>query len=76
MMWMAQPSKFPPEIRHWCSQGDGLGKYGWVAHDGVNFGIHQAFDNQYIIKSSFVKQPGGKHGGDWTAKIHLEPKVV
>jgi mannosyl-oligosaccharide glucosidase len=62
-------------IRHWCEQGDQLATYGWRAHDGVNFGVQQIIDRQMIIATSFIKRPGGQHGGDWTAKIIAEPHV-
>nr|BAE93517.1 hypothetical protein similar to glucosidase 1 [Enchytraeus japonensis] len=75
MMWMNQfqtsPDR-PLSIRHWCSQSDGLARYGWLAHDGFNFGIHEAVDSHYSIVSDFVKRPNvGKHGGDWTARIKV-----
>ena len=73
---MQQFAKMPPDVRHWCSQDDRLKGYGWIHHDGVNFGVHEAEENNFLVKSEFVKQPGGDNGGDWTARIKLLPKVV
>ena len=70
MIWWNQFSnKF--QMRHACDQGDGLVKYGWIAHDGRNFGIHDIYEspeNAFSIRTSWAKRPGGQHGGDWTAR--------
>ena len=77
MMWMsaANPGASPP-LRHWCEQGDRLPFYSWTSHDGVNVGVHEATDDHYTIKSEFVKRPGGEHGGDWTTRLSVRPKVI
>ena len=75
-MWMTQfTGKLQPDIRSWCDQHDGLQKYGWLAHDGINFGMHEVVDQQYIISTDFVKKPGGSNGGDWTARIQIKQKA-
>lgn len=74
-MWLAHANQMPPPIRHWCDQGDGIPKYGWLKHDGVNFGIQEIEEKTYSLKTSFVKRKGGKHGGDWSARISIQPKV-
>lgn len=56
-------------IRHWCEQSDDLKRYSWTEHDGRNFGIQEIDDGSYRLTTSFVKRPGGKHGGDWTARV-------
>lgn len=61
-------------FRHWCEQGDKLEKYGWLEHDGKTFGIQEIHDNDIMIKTSYVKKPGGRHGGDWTARISVTTK--
>lgn len=61
--------------RHWCEQGDNLEKYGWLQHDGSNFGVQEIIDRPFILKTSFVKQLGGSHGGDWTARITVDVLV-
>lgn len=51
-------------------------KYGWIAHDGRNFGIHNIYENQengFSIKSSWVKRHGGRDGGDWTVRTTVAP---
>lgn len=51
-----------------------MSKYGWVAHDGRNFGIHEIRENPengFKIRNSWVKRHGGKHGGDWTVRTKV-----
>ncbi|KAF7272764.1 hypothetical protein GWI33_014473 [Rhynchophorus ferrugineus] len=59
-------------IRHWCEQGDNLSKYGWLQHDGNNFGLQEILDGPFILNTSFVKRAGGDHGGEWTARISVD----
>ena len=70
LMWFSQ---YAPNgqlaIRHTCEQSDGLRKYGWLKHDGTNFGSQQIVDKDFVLTTDFVKKLGGDHGGDWTAKI-------
>jgi mannosyl-oligosaccharide glucosidase len=75
LMWLEQAAMMPPPIRHWCSQDDRLARYGWLKHDGINFGIQNIEEQHFNVTTSFVKQPGGEHGGDWTARISAIPKV-
>ncbi|CAK9824476.1 Mannosyl-oligosaccharide glucosidase GCS1 [Anthophora retusa] len=56
-------------LRHWCDQGDRLDRYAWMEHDGRTFGVQEIVDSSAILTTTFVKRPGGKHGGDWTARI-------
>ncbi|XP_053998124.1 uncharacterized protein LOC128886897 [Hylaeus anthracinus] len=56
-------------LRHWCEQGDRLDKYAWLEHDGRSFGVQEIVDNSAVLNTTFVKRPGGTHGGDWTARI-------
>jgi len=60
-------------LRHWCEQGDNLAQFGWNKHDGVNFGVQTIIDTAVNVTTSFVKQPGGVNGGDWTNRIKVEP---
>lgn len=70
LMWFPQ---FAPDgqlaIRHTCEQSDGLHKYGWLKHDGTNFGSQEIVDKDFLLNTEFVKRVGGQHGGDWTARI-------
>ncbi|ESO96854.1 hypothetical protein LOTGIDRAFT_214385 [Lottia gigantea] len=76
LMWLQQfTGRMPPPIRHWCNQDDKIQGYGWVAHDGVNFGVQEINEDNFKLNTSFVKRMGGKHGGDWTAKVIVTPKV-
>lgn len=72
LMWYL-PSFGPGEIRHWCDQGDNLPSYGWVRHDGVNFGHQVIIDNHHTITTTFIKTLGGDRGGVWTARIDVQP---
>ncbi|NWW44718.1 MOGS glucosidase, partial [Pedionomus torquatus] len=56
-------------LRHTCEQGDGLSRYGWLMHDGENFGVQEIHDGDLFLKTEFVKRPGGEHGGDWSWRI-------
>jgi mannosyl-oligosaccharide glucosidase len=62
-------------LRHNCEQSDNLDSYGWLEHDGRNFGVQDIQDKLVRIQTSFVKRQGGTNGGDWTAKISVEPRV-
>ena len=76
-MWLPQfnMGQSSPQLRHWCDQGDKLPMYGWFSHDAVNFGVQEIYDSYYTLTTSFVKRPGGNHGGDWTARIVVTPRV-
>uniref|UniRef100_A0A8C6WU13 Mannosyl-oligosaccharide glucosidase n=1 Tax=Neogobius melanostomus TaxID=47308 RepID=A0A8C6WU13_9GOBI len=77
MMWMRQFSDTDINLRHTCEQGDRLQSYGWLMHDGINFGVQEIRDNDFTLTTEFVKRMGGDHGGDWTwritAKQHVSP---
>ncbi|XP_041370313.1 mannosyl-oligosaccharide glucosidase-like isoform X2 [Gigantopelta aegis] len=76
LMWLPQfTRKMPPPVRHWCDQADEIGKYGWLAHDGVHFGVQEIEESGFVLKTEFVKRPGGDHGGDWTARFTVKPKL-
>ncbi|RUS86055.1 hypothetical protein EGW08_006209 [Elysia chlorotica] len=75
LMWMSQlTNQMPPPLRHWCDQGDRLESYVWLKHDGENFGEQEIKEKLFTVKTDFVKQPGGEHGGDWSARISFIPK--
>ncbi|XP_067124411.1 mannosyl-oligosaccharide glucosidase [Centruroides vittatus] len=76
LMWFSQKIiDNSLQIRHWCNQWDKLKKYGWLKHDGLNFGIQDIEEEEFIIHTSFVKKVGGNYGGDWTARITVESKL-
>lgn len=66
----------PLPIRHTCEQSDQLESYGWLKHDGVNFGIQEIVEKEFSLKTQFVKRPGGHNGGDWSARINGKKKVI
>lgn len=63
------------KLRHWCDQRDNIKKYGWLKHDGKNFGIQEIVENTFKFNTSFVKRPGGINGGDWSSRITAIPHV-
>lgn len=72
LMWFSgQSSDDKIQIRHSCEQSDKLRRYGWIRHDGINFGTQEIVDNENgcMLTTDFVKRTGGDHGGDWTARI-------
>lgn len=74
---MRQFSDVDVNLRHTCEQGDRLQGYGWLMHDGLNFGVQEIRDKDFTLTTEFVKRMGGDHGGDWTwritAKQHVSP---
>lgn len=78
LMWYF-PRRLQPGgggFRHWCEQSDNLARYGWLQHDGTNFGVQELVDGPFLLTTSFVKRAGGVNGGDWTARISVDYKVV
>ena len=59
------------DFRHTCEQSDGMKSYGWDEYDARQGGEQTIHDegNGINIKTSFIKIPGGKHGGNWAARI-------
>lgn len=52
-----------------------MNSYGWLKHDGENFGVQEILDRNLKLTTSFVKRIGGRHGGDWTARVRVESNV-
>nr|CAH7721176.1 unnamed protein product [Callosobruchus chinensis] len=74
LMWYF-PNRLKPGghgIRHWCEQGDNLAKYGWIRHDGKNFGEQEIIDQPFSLNTSFIKRLGGSNGGEWSARITVD----
>ncbi|KAM3955537.1 LOW QUALITY PROTEIN: mannosyl-oligosaccharide glucosidase [Aphomia sociella] len=74
LMWYEITAATHKGIRHWCDQNDNLASYGWLRHDGVTFGEQLIVDRPNNITTSFVKTPGGEHGGHWTVRINVTAK--
>uniref|UniRef100_A0A670JK55 Mannosyl-oligosaccharide glucosidase n=1 Tax=Podarcis muralis TaxID=64176 RepID=A0A670JK55_PODMU len=74
LMWMHQ-LEGDVRLRHTCEQSDGLPRYGWLLHDGVNFGVQEIQDVGLSLQTEFVKRPGGQHGGDWSWRVTVRPEL-
>ncbi|NXS48023.1 MOGS glucosidase, partial [Balaeniceps rex] len=75
LMWLQQRDG-GGSLRHTCEQSDGLSRYGWLMHDGENFGVQEIEDEGLLLKTEFVKRPGGEHGGDWSWRVTARMKGV
>ena len=73
LMWLQQ--REGAELRHTCEQSDGLARYGWLLHDGESFGLQDIHDRGLLLRTEFVKRPGGLHGGDWSWRVTARPEV-
>lgn len=74
LMWI-EHFKSNAKVRHWCNQSDDILKYGWIKHDGMNFGIQEIREKNFNFTTSFVKRSGGRHGGDWSARFSAVSNV-
>jgi mannosyl-oligosaccharide glucosidase len=65
------------EFRYTCEQGEDIHGYGWDEYDARTGGVQTIHDegNGIDITTSFVKIPGGSHGGSWAARIKGEPRA-
>ncbi|KAI1633582.1 glycoside hydrolase [Biscogniauxia mediterranea] len=63
-------------FRYTCEQNEGMAGYGWDEYDTRKGGVQSIHDsqNQIDVTTSFVKVPGGGHGGSWAARIKGEPR--
>ncbi|KAK0619775.1 glycoside hydrolase family 63 protein [Immersiella caudata] len=61
-------------VRYTCEQNAGMQGYGWDEFDTRRGGVQSIHDieNGIDITTSFVKIPGGAHGGSWAARIKGE----
>lgn len=73
-MWL-QHGERGGQLRHSCEQSDGLARYGWLMHDGENFGAQEIRDGALVLRTEFVKRPGGEHGGDWSWRVTARTEV-
>ncbi|PNY28129.1 Uncharacterized protein TCAP_01938 [Tolypocladium capitatum] len=58
-------------FRYTCEQGEDMRGYGWDEYDARNGGTQTIHDegNKIDLTTSFIKVPGGSHGGSWAARI-------
>ncbi|KAI1332063.1 glycoside hydrolase family 63 protein [Xylariaceae sp. FL0255] len=63
-------------FRYTCEQNEGMAGYGWDEYDTRKGGIQTIHDamNKIDITTTFVKIPGGAHGGSWAARIKGVPR--
>lgn len=61
-------------MRHVCQDSDGLSKYGWVQHNGRDFGHQVLIDQDMTLSTSFLKTrgEGSGYGGDWAVRIGVQ----
>ncbi|PFH63066.1 hypothetical protein XA68_18203 [Ophiocordyceps unilateralis] len=64
-------------FRYTCEQGNDIPGYGWDEFDARTGGVQTIHDegNNIDIITSFVKIPGGGHGGSWAARIKGAPRA-
>ncbi|KAL6849271.1 Processing alpha glucosidase I [Amphichorda felina] len=63
-----------PNLRYTCEQSEDIHGYGWDEYDARVGGVQSIHDegNHIDITTSWVKIPGGAHGGSWAARIKGE----
>ncbi|RMJ07469.1 hypothetical protein CDV36_012931 [Fusarium kuroshium] len=61
-------------FRYTCEQGEDIHGYGWDEYDARIGGVQSIHDegNKIDLTTTFVKIPGGNHGGSWAARIKGE----
>ncbi|CAI0381113.1 unnamed protein product [Linum tenue] len=61
-------------MRHVCQDSDELSKYGWIAHNGRDFGKQELVDQELKLETSFLKSrsQGSGYGGDWAVQIDVQ----
>ncbi|KAL2152490.1 hypothetical protein VTH82DRAFT_5674 [Thermothelomyces myriococcoides] len=73
LMWgkIETYTDFQHTVRYTCEQNEGMKGYGWEEYDPRRGGIQTIHDiqNGLDLTTSFVKVPGGTHGGNWAARI-------
>ncbi|CAM9634467.1 unnamed protein product, partial [Choristocarpus tenellus] len=80
LMWHAGADSSSSPIRHECSEGDGLERYGWLEHDGVGYGSQEIVDTRseislktLMVKPAVMEGVGGE-GAD-AADVHLVSRI-
>ncbi|KOS21346.1 putative mannosyl-oligosaccharide glucosidase [Escovopsis weberi] len=73
LMWsrMDDYADLQNRFRYTCEQSAELQGYGWDEYDARTGGTQSIHDEGSMmdITTSFVKVPGGSHGGSWAARI-------
>ncbi|KAL5614533.1 uncharacterized protein BROUX77_000370 [Berkeleyomyces rouxiae] len=61
--------------RYTCEQHDSISGYGWEEYDARDGGSQIIHDdaNEIDITTTFIKVPGGQHGGSWAVRVKGVP---
>ncbi|CAL5214028.1 unnamed protein product [Lathyrus oleraceus] len=61
-------------LRHVCRHEDELSAYGWIKHNGRDYGHQVLVDHGLILTTEFLKSngDGSGYGGDWTVRIDVQ----
>jgi mannosyl-oligosaccharide glucosidase len=62
------------QLRHQCRQEDQLQRYGWLQHDGTNYGLQQVDDqfNRLQLRTSYARLQTEDVQG-WAARVQAAP---
>ncbi|GLJ14104.1 hypothetical protein SUGI_0226180 [Cryptomeria japonica] len=72
LMWLAvKDSQYV--LRHTCEMSDELKIYGWLRHDGRNYGHQVIVDQDMAMTTTFLKSRGNGsgYGGDWAIRLDV-----
>nr|XP_004504457.1 mannosyl-oligosaccharide glucosidase GCS1-like isoform X2 [Cicer arietinum] len=61
-------------LRHVCRHEDELSAYGWIKHNGRDYGNQVLVDHGMILTTEFLKSKGdgSGYGGDWAVRIDVK----
>ncbi|KAH7670313.1 Mannosyl-oligosaccharide glucosidase protein [Dioscorea alata] len=61
-------------LRHVCDDSDGLNTFGWIDHNGRDYGHQVLVDHDISLTTSFLKdrQNGSGYGGDWAVRVDVK----
>ncbi|KAG7384819.1 hypothetical protein PHYPSEUDO_002205 [Phytophthora pseudosyringae] len=73
LLWGSQMEDVS-QIRHQCRQEDRLQRYGWLQHDGTNFGLQTVEDqfNRLALSTSYARLQSEEVQG-WAARVQAAP---
>ncbi|EPS72149.1 hypothetical protein M569_02604, partial [Genlisea aurea] len=65
-------------LRHVCQDSDELSTYGWIEHNGRDYGHQILVDHNLRLTTSFLKKIGkdSGYGGDWVVRIEAQTDQV
>lgn len=72
-MWQAGDGRWGMDrLRHECSEGEGVGPYGWVEHDGLSYGKQHITDETtgVHLATSMVKPAQLPHQKAGVGELH------